>query len=66
MRGGGTSDRKTVELRSDQYICWWWDLGRRKEIVFVNIDTLVHPVATGESFPKIVPFLPDDKGKTHL
>ena len=46
-------------------ICWWWDLGRRKEIVFVNIDTLIQLVATEKSFLKIVPFLPDDKGKTH-
>ena len=34
-------------------------------MVFVSIYALVQPVATGKSFPKMIPFLPDDKRKTH-
>lgn len=45
-------------------ICRQWDLGGRKEIVFVNIDALIQPVATGKSFPQMVSSLLDDKRKT--
>lgn len=61
---GGTIERKTMELWLTS-IYRQWDLGGREETVFVNVDALVQPVATGKSFPKMVSFLPDGKRKTH-